>query len=89
MDVKLDTQIHLHQKILIKAPRLISKFGKILHLNEYIHRMGYVIHDYGWVGVVDDIDNVVAGLLTLTNGSRRGSLPVPLLGGLFVLGPCG
>ena len=51
--------------------------------------MGNVIHDYGWVGVVDDIDNVVAGFLTLTNGSRRGSLPVPLLGGLFVLGPCG
>ena len=39
--------------------------------------MGNVIHDYGWVGVVDDIDNVVAGLLTLTNGSRRGSLPCP------------
>ena len=36
-----------------------------------------MVHDYGWVGVVDDIDNVVAGLLTLTNGSRRSSLPCP------------
>ena len=65
--VKLDTQIHLHPtKTYLSAPRLIFKLDQILYWNEYmyiyIHSLGNVMHDYGWVGVVDDIDNVVARL---------------------------